>query len=74
VKVPDIDRNDAHVPWVNLLAREYDFASGRITRLKGQFDLHGPSLSHRQENENSAEESVPVHGGVMNRNCQEFAA
>jgi hypothetical protein len=49
VKVPDIDRNDAHVPWVNLLAREYDFASGRITRLKSQFDLHGPSLTYRQE-------------------------
>jgi hypothetical protein len=49
VKVPDIDRDDAHVPRVNLLAREDDFARGRITRLKVQFDLPGPNVSHSQE-------------------------
>jgi hypothetical protein len=86
VKVPDIDRDDAHVPRVNLFGREDDLARSRITRLKGQFDLRGPSLSHSQErtrqNEDSArdacgkqaEKHVPVHGGVENRNCQEFDA
>ena len=58
VKVPDIYRDDAHVPRVNLLGREDDFACGRITRLEGQFDLRGPSLSNSQERIRQNEDSA----------------
>ena len=74
--VPNIDRNDAHVPRVNLLACEDDFARDRIAGLKRQLDLGGPSLSDGEErigeNEGSerdacgkqAEEDLPFHNGV----------
>jgi hypothetical protein len=82
MKVPDIDCNDAHVPRVNLLLRDDDFARGRITRLKAQFYIRGPDLHNGEErisqNEDSArgawdkpaEQKLAFHGDVENRNCQ----
>jgi hypothetical protein len=80
VKVPDIYRDDAHVPRVNLLGRENDFTRGRITRLKAQFYIRGPNLPNGEEgisqNEDSArdargtqtEEKMAFHGDVENWN------